>query len=99
MVPCANLIGFAGQELSRKLPHVAGIILEIVLSGITEIILFQILLSKNAFEVIQDAVIGSLLASILMSQGLCFFVGGVLREEQTFDNVVSEVGSGMLLIA
>lgn len=29
MVPCANLIGFAGQELARKLPHVYGVLLEI----------------------------------------------------------------------
>ena len=29
MVPCANLIGFAGQELARKLPHVAGVLTEI----------------------------------------------------------------------
>lgn len=28
MVPCANLIGFAGQELSRKFPHVMGIVIE-----------------------------------------------------------------------
>ncbi len=28
MVPCANLIGFAGQEMGRKLPHVLGVILE-----------------------------------------------------------------------
>lgn len=28
MVPCANLIGFAGQELSRKLPHMLGILIE-----------------------------------------------------------------------
>jgi Ca2+:H+ antiporter len=28
MVPCANLIGFAGQELSRKFPHVLGVIVE-----------------------------------------------------------------------
>lgn len=28
MVPCANLIGFAGQELSRKFPHVLGVIIE-----------------------------------------------------------------------
>lgn len=28
MVPCANLIGFAGQELSRKFPHVMGVIIE-----------------------------------------------------------------------
>jgi Ca2+:H+ antiporter len=28
MVPCANLIGYAGQELSRKFPHVLGVIIE-----------------------------------------------------------------------
>ena len=29
MVPCANLIGFAGQELARKMPHVLGVLVEI----------------------------------------------------------------------
>lgn len=29
MVPCANLIGFAGQEFARKVPHVAGVLIEI----------------------------------------------------------------------
>lgn len=28
MVPCANLLGFAGQELSRKVPHVLGVLVE-----------------------------------------------------------------------
>lgn len=28
MVPCANLVGFAGQELSRKFPHVIGVLIE-----------------------------------------------------------------------
>jgi hypothetical protein len=28
MVPCANLIGFAGQELARKVPHVFGVLTE-----------------------------------------------------------------------
>jgi len=28
MVPCANLIGFAGQELARKVPHVFGVLVE-----------------------------------------------------------------------
>lgn len=28
MVPCANLIGFSGQELGRKLPHVIGVLVE-----------------------------------------------------------------------
>lgn len=28
MVPCANLIGFAGQELAKKAPHVIGVLTE-----------------------------------------------------------------------
>lgn len=31
MIPPANLIGFAGQELTRKLPHVSGVLTEITL--------------------------------------------------------------------
>lgn len=28
MIPCANLVGFAGQELARKLPHMLGVLIE-----------------------------------------------------------------------
>lgn len=28
MVPCANLIGFAGQQFGRKMPHVLGVLVE-----------------------------------------------------------------------
>lgn len=28
MVPCANLVGFAGQELARKVAHVYGVLVE-----------------------------------------------------------------------
>lgn len=28
MIPCANLIGFAGQELARKMPHMTGVLVE-----------------------------------------------------------------------
>jgi len=46
MVPCANLVGFAGSELARKLPTVFGILMEITLGSIVEIILFMVLLTK-----------------------------------------------------
>jgi Ca2+:H+ antiporter len=28
MVPCANLIGFSGQQLARKMPHMLGVLTE-----------------------------------------------------------------------
>lgn len=99
MVPCANLIGFAGQELARKLPRVFGILAETTLSSIVEIVLFMVLLKHEQYHVIQAAILGSILATLLMCLGMCFFVGGIRRAEQVFDEAVGEVGNGLLLTA
>jgi Ca2+:H+ antiporter len=99
MVPCANLIGFAGQELARKLPRVFGILIETTLGSVVEIVLFMVLLKHEQYPVIQAAILGSILATLLMCLGMCFFVGGILRAEQEFDEAVGEVGNGLLLTA
>lgn len=99
MVPCANLIGFAGQELARKLPRVFGILTETTMGSVVEIVLFMVLLTKEKYHVIQAAILGSILATLLMCLGMCFFVGGIRRTEQEFDEAVGEVGNGLLLTA
>ena len=99
MVPCANLIGFAGQELSRKLPRVVGVLTAVTCGSVVEIVLFTVLLSKNYFYVIKAAILGSILATMLLCLGACFFVGGLRWTEQSFSDAVSETGSGLLLTA
>ncbi|KAL0254418.1 hypothetical protein SLS55_009893 [Diplodia seriata] len=105
MVPAANLIGFGGEELARKIPKVIGIVVETTLGSIVEIVLFAILITKpttesfNPIQIIQAAILGSVLANLLLCIGGCFFVGGLRREEQEFHEAVSEVGSGLMLVA
>lgn len=106
MIPAANLLGFAGQEVAQKLPHVMGMVIETSLGSITEIILFMTLLAKhndgsrtNFIPVIQAAILGSILANLLLCVGLCLFAGGIRRHEVKFDSAVSEVGSNLLLVA
>ncbi|GAB1318787.1 Vacuolar calcium ion transporter [Madurella fahalii] len=105
MVPCANMIGFAGQELGRKLPHVLGVLMETTLGSLVEIIMFIVLITRPAvsgidyIQVIQAAILGSVLATMLLCLGLCFFAAGLKREETTFSETVSEAGSGLLLTA
>lgn len=99
MVPCANLIGFAGQELARKLPHVYGVLTEVTLGSVVEIVMFQVLLSRSEFVVIKAAILGSILATMLLCMGLVFFFGGLRHSEQHFDEAISEAGSGLLLVA
>lgn len=110
MIPAANLVGFAGQELARKIPKVAGVLLETTFGSIVEIILFIVLLvqGKNSVAagadnpnvpVIRAAILGSILANLLMCLGLCFFVGGIFHPQQTFHEAISEVGSNLMLVA
>lgn len=110
MIPSANLLGFAGQEFARKMPKVSGILIETAFGSIVEIVLFLILLIKhesgngsaehgNLIPVIQAAILGSILTNLLLCLGLCFFVGGIRQNVQKFHGAVSEVGSGVLLVA
>ena len=71
MVPAANLVGFAGQELARKIPKVIGVILETTFGSLVEIILFMVLISKGNqnIPVIQAAILGSILANLLLCLG------------------------------
>lgn len=103
IIPTANLLGFAGGELARKLPKVLGVLLETTLTSVVEIVLFMVLIAhdknNNLIPVIQAAILGSILANLLLCLGLCFFFGGLRRNEQAFHEAVSEVGSGLLLVA
>lgn len=100
------MLGFAGQELARKIPlHVIGVLTETTLGSLVEIILFMVLISRNGddgvnyIQVIKAAILGSILATMLLCLGLCFVVGGLKRHESTFNEAVSETGSGLLLMA
>jgi calcium/proton exchanger cax len=76
MVPAANTIGFAGQELARKLPKVLGVLIETTLGSLVEIILFIVLVVKGDqnIPVVRAAILGSILANLLLCMGLCFIV-------------------------
>lgn len=75
------------------------------LGSIVEIVLFMVLISREPtdkvdyIQVIQAAILGSILATMLLCLGLCFIAGGIKRDEQSFSEAVSEAGSGLLLTA
>jgi Ca2+:H+ antiporter len=72
---------------------------------LVEIIMFIVLITRpedpvvNYIQVIQAAILGSILATMLLCLGLCFVAAGLKREETHFSEAVSEAGSGLLLTA
>ena len=104
MVPAANMLGFAGQELARKMPQKAiAVVLETTLGSVVELILFMVLLKTDVqgsnVPVIRAAILGSILANLLLCLGSCFVAGGMKNDVQEFHEAVSESGSGLMLVA
>lgn len=50
-------------------------------------------------QVIRAAILGSILANMLLCLGACFVAGGLRHIEQTFHPALSEAGSGLMLVA
>jgi Ca2+:H+ antiporter len=80
MLPAANLLGFAGQELARKMPQKAiAVVLETTFGSVVELILFMVLLKTDQggsnVPVIRAAILGSILANVLLCLGCCFIAG------------------------
>jgi Ca2+:H+ antiporter len=104
MLPAANMLGFSGQELSRKIPNKSfAVVLETTCGSIVEIILFMVLLKTSNgdsnVQVIKAAILGSILANLLLCLGSCFVAGGIKHDTQEFHDAVSESGSGLMLVA
>lgn len=102
MVPAANSVGFCGSELARKLPKVIGVVAETTFGSVVEIVLFMVLLvtgRETNVPVIRAAILGSILANMLLCLGFCFMAGGLKGGEQSFHEAISEAGSGLMLVA
>ena len=109
------MLSFCGQQFAHKLPKTAGVLLEVALGSLVEIILFVAILAGhpvesgeeggevegeiNVVEVIQAAILGSILTNLLLCMGLCFFFAGLRTRVQKLHAVVSETGNGVLLVA
>jgi len=101
MIPSANLLDSASRELASKLPVVLGAFVETTCGSIVELILLGILVRRGAdyVPVIKAAILGSILANILVCLGLCFFFGGMRRKEQIFHDALAKIGCELMLVA
>ena len=102
MVPAANLVGFAGHQLARKLPTTFGVLVETAIGSCVELVLLTVLIQqpgKLSIRVIRAVILGSILANLLLCLGLCFFVGGIFYPNQSFHVAISEVACNLMLVA
>ena len=64
-----------------------------------ELIIFIIALVKNEIRVVQAALVGSILANLLLILGMAFLVGGLQYREQVYDSLVTQMSASLLALA
>ncbi|KAF3912779.1 hypothetical protein ABW20_dc0108344 [Dactylellina cionopaga] len=99
MIPAGNLLAFASGELQAKMPKTLGATLEILTGAVVELIICIILLFDKQYDVVRAALLGSMLANLLLITGACFLAGGIAYREQDIAEYVTEVSGAALLVS
>lgn len=64
-----------------------------------ELIVAIMALIKREVIIVQTSLIGSILSNLLLVMGMCFFFGGLRRQEQFFNMTVAQTAASLLALA
>ncbi|KAK1494725.1 calcium/proton exchanger [Colletotrichum cuscutae] len=87
------VLEFSTKQLSLNLSDALGNLVYAVIGNTAELIIGIVALRKGQFEVVQFVMLGSILASLLFSMGMCFFIGNILNMRNGWDTQVSSSAS------
>lgn len=85
IVPLADMLAKATEELAELLGPSIGGVLSATLGNGPELIVCGFALSKGLTGVVKSAIIGTVLIKVLLLSGLAMFFGGLKRTNQKFN--------------
>lgn len=99
IIPLAALLGFATEELAKRFGPATGALLNVTFGNATELIVFILGIVEGEIDVVQAAIIGSVLSNLLLVLGMSFFIGGIRFKEQYYNSTVTQITGCCLLLA
>lgn len=99
IIPLAAMLSFATEEISLHVGESLGGLLNASFGNAVEMIVAIIALAQGQVIVVQTSLIGSILSNLLLVMGMCFFFGGLRRQEQFFNVTVAQTAASLLALA
>ncbi len=99
IVPLAAMLSFATEEIALRTGETLGGLLNATFGNAVELIVAIMALVKNEVVIVQTSLIGSILSNLLLVMGMCFFFGGLRRQEQFFNTTVAQTAASLLAMA
>jgi Ca2+:H+ antiporter len=99
IVPLAASLGKATDDLSEKVGEKLGGLLNATMGNATELIISFFALRAGHQEVVKASLSGSIIGNILLVLGMSVWIGGLNRQNQTFDRREVSASVTMLFIS
>jgi Ca2+:H+ antiporter len=95
----ASLVGRSVEQLGDRFGPGATGVLQSALGNLPELFICLFALKNGLVEVVQAALIGSILANLLLVMGIAFVVGGLRHGTQAIDSARARTISVLLLVS
>lgn len=95
----ARLVGQATEQLGSRLGSGAAGVVQSALGNLPELFIALFALNKGLVEVVQAALVGSMLANSVLVLGIAFVVGGLRNGVQRFDSERARLISSLAVLA
>ena len=99
IVPLAGLLAHATESVASSMGDTWASLLNVTFGNAVELIIFVIALAKNQVGTVQAAIIGSILANLLLILGMAFLLGGLRFQEQIYNSTVTQMSACLLSLS
>lgn len=95
----ARLVGGATEQLGSRLGSAAAGVIQSGLGNLPELFIALFALEKGLTEVVQSALVGSVIANGVLVLGIAFLAGGLKNGRQSFDSPRARIIATLLVLA
>nr|MBN1228692.1 calcium/proton exchanger [Anaerolineae bacterium] len=99
LIPLADLIGEATEELAAYTGPRLGGLLNATLGNAAELIITIFAIKEGLLELVKASITGSIIGNLLLVLGLSIFLGGVKNGIQKFDRRQAALNGTLLILA
>ena len=99
IVPVANLIVKSTEQIALRTGDAVGGLLNATFGNAPELIIAFVALRSGFVDMVRAAIVGAILANLLLGLGLAFFLGGLRYHIQEFNPRAAGMQASMMMIA
>lgn len=99
IVPIAAMIVRATEQVASRTGEAVGGLLNATFGNAPELIICLVALKAGYLEMVRAALIGGILANLLLAMGASFFLGGLRNHTQSFNANAARMYSSTMLLA